>query len=119
MSDYKVIPMQGSSNRWVIADKEEKIVNDAQGWGYTSRNAASKAMWYHFGGGKEKIDYSKAEAENFWNNNKEVAKDLNGLFEAWFKELSRNEIELKDLIKEVCEKHNIKIFPERYIKYLS
>lgn len=119
MLDYKIISKQGSHDRWVIADKDGRVVEDAQGWGYTSKNAASKAMWYHFGGGKKKINTIKEEAKKFWSSNPKVAKDINNIFETWFKEISRGEIETKDLIAEVCKKYSIENIPMKYIEYLQ
>jgi hypothetical protein len=116
--DHNIIPMQGS-DRFVIADKDGKIVNDAQGYGYTSKNAAIKAMWYHFGGGKKKINTEKEKARKFWTSNPNIAKDLNNLFEMWVKELCRGEIEEEDLIQEVCKKYSIETIPRKFIEYLE
>jgi hypothetical protein len=117
MADYKVVPMP-KSDRFVIADKTGKVVNDAQGYGYTTIAKAEKAMWYHFGGGKKKINTVKEEARKFWSSHKDVAKDLNDLFETWFKEIARGEIEEKDLIGEICKKHSLESIPKSYLDYL-
>jgi hypothetical protein len=117
MSDYKVIVMPKDEHRFVIADKDGKVVNDAQGYGYTSKGAASKAMWYHFGGGKSKIDSSKQAALKFWRENKEAAKELKYLFDCYLKELAMDERSTQDVLDEVNDKFKIKI-PKSYVKYL-
>ena len=38
--------------RYVIVDGNGKIVDDAQGYGYKTRQKAAKAMWWKFKGGK-------------------------------------------------------------------
>ena len=111
------IPKPGS-DRFVIADNNGKIVEDAQGYGYTSKNAAIKAMWYHFGGGKKKINMAKDEARKFWALHKDVAKDLRDLFEMWVKEICLGEVTEDEFIEEVCKKHSIDSFPKKYLEYL-
>lgn len=105
-------------NRFVIVDGDGKVVEDAHGYGYTSKNAAEKARWYHFGGGKEKISSNKTEAKEFWNSHRNAAKDLTDLFETWFKEIFRGEIEEKDLVEEISKKYSI-IIPLKYLEYLK
>lgn len=46
----KVVEFNG--NRFAIADDDGKVVDDAQGYGYTSKLKAAKAMWWKFKGGK-------------------------------------------------------------------
>jgi hypothetical protein len=117
MSDYRVEPRQ-NSDRFVVVNKEGKVVEDAQGWGYKSRGAAEKAMWYHFGGGKKKIDSNKEEAKKFWASHKEAAKEFNDLFESWVKEICRGEVAEKEIIEEVCKKYSIEDIPVKYFDYL-
>jgi hypothetical protein len=38
----------GNNGRFAIADGNGKIVDDAQGYGYTTGQKAHKAMWYRF-----------------------------------------------------------------------
>jgi hypothetical protein len=118
MSDHTIVPMLDTSDRFVIVDKDGKIVDDAQGWGYKTRDSAAKALWYKLKGGKEKIDSVKLAAQKFWYTNREVAKYLNNLFEMNFKELSRGESTTEELLEEVCKKYSIKEIPSNYVKYL-
>lgn len=42
---YKVVPMEGRDGRFVIADsKSKRIIDDANGYGYPSKNAAWKGL---------------------------------------------------------------------------
>lgn len=40
-------------------DENDKVVNNAQGYGYKDKQKATKAMWYKFDGGKKKKDNEK------------------------------------------------------------
>jgi hypothetical protein len=117
MSDYTVIPKPGS-NRFVIADTNGKIVEDANGYGYLSKNSAEKAKWYKFGGGEKKIKATKDEAKKFWASHKDVAKDLRDLFDMWVKEICFGEITEDELIEEVCKKYYIDKISKKYLEYL-
>ena len=117
MSDYTVIPKPGS-DRFVIADSNGKVVDDAQGYGYISKNSAEKAKWYKFGGGEQKINTAKNEAKKFWREHKDVAKYLNELYEYNIKEVALGEYNDEDFIKAACEKYHIDKFPAKYLKYL-
>jgi hypothetical protein len=83
-------------------------VDDAQGWGYKTRDSAAKALWYKLKGCREKIDSVKSTAQKFWAINKKAAKYLENLFEMNFKELDSGETLVKELLKEVCDKYTIK-----------
>lgn len=41
--------------RFVITDTNNNIIDDAQGYGYKTKQTAEKALWYKFKGGREKI----------------------------------------------------------------
>ena len=43
-----------NSKRYVIVNKENEVVDDAQGYGFKSREKALKAMHYKFNGEKER-----------------------------------------------------------------
>lgn len=45
--DFKYIPYKvGFETRWKIIDKNGKVIDDAQGYGYKSKQNAIKAIWY-------------------------------------------------------------------------
>ena len=103
-------------NRFVISDEKDKVVDDAQGYGYKTFEKGRKALWYKFGGGKQKIDKDKGEAKRFFKQYPIVEKDIDDLFMTWFKELARGEVSGEEIIKEIEKKHNISI-PRNYLKY--
>lgn len=116
----QVEPMKGEIGRFVIVvDGNGKVVNDAQGYGYTSKQKAIRAMWYHCGGGKQKIDTFKCEAKKFWDDHKEAGKYLQELFEINVKELCNGEFTIDDIINDVCQKYLIDNIPKAYIKYIE
>lgn len=115
---YRVVPKVGTPGRYVISDNTGRVVESAQGYGYKSIEAATKAMWYHFKGGKEKIRSIEEEARNFWRKHEKVKKELNDLFEMWIKELARGEISEQDLVDEVCKKYAMDNFPLKYLEYM-
>lgn len=61
-----------TQTRFDICDLEGKVLDDAQGYGYKSAQAAHKAAAYKFKGGKQKADAAKA----FWREHPEFAKKL-------------------------------------------
>ena len=62
------------SNRFGIFDDNGKLVDDAQGYGYKNEQSASKAMWYKFNGGKEKIKESEKLKKQFFKDHIGVEK---------------------------------------------
>lgn len=44
--NYKVIPFDGKVGRWIIVDDCGKVLDDAQGYGYTSPQKAHAAWGY-------------------------------------------------------------------------
>lgn len=105
--------------RYIIVERgTEKLLDDAQGYGYKSVQAASKAGWYKFKGGKEKISITKKKALTFWSQNPDAAKDFNSELEYNFKELARDEISIEEITVAIEERYNI-IIPRDILKYLD
>ena len=102
------------SPRFVIVDDNGKIVDDAQGYGYKTKQKVSKAMWYKFKGGKEKINKHEKNRASFFKKHKGLDEFLNKIMENNFKEIARGEITNQDIIEEVREEFDIDI-PEEYI----
>jgi hypothetical protein len=102
--------------RFAIFDSEtKKILDDAQGYGYKTKQNALKAMWYKFKGGKEKKDEEKELFNKWIKENKKVYNTINDYFESAFKEIARGETTIKEIYQEIEEEFNIKI-PDYVIK---
>lgn len=114
--NYK-ISHRGS--RFVIVDNCGKVVDDAQGYGYTTAQKAHKAMWYKFGGGQQKINKEKREAIAFWREHRALEKAISDAYGCNFKELARDEITEEDLIDSVCANKGVPVFPKGYLKYMG
>lgn len=105
--------------RWELYDPNtNKVLDDAQGFGYHSKNKAMRAGWYKFGGGKEKIDTAERESWSFWRRYPEYAKDIQDAFGCWFKEISRGEIDMGEYAREEAEKRGITDFNIRFLEHL-
>ena len=104
--------------RFVICSPSGDVLDDAQGWGYTSKQKAVKAAWYKFDGGKKKVDESKRKAEEFWRSNKEFARSVNDFFETWFKEISRGEMDADEEVVSLAREQGVDGFSVKYLDYL-
>ena len=100
--------------RFVIVDDDGKIVDDAQGYGYKSKQKAHKAIWYKFQNGKQKINEKQKKKIEFFKQHKGLDKFLNKIFENNCKEIARGEVTDQDIIDEVKETFNIDI-PKEYL----
>ena len=69
--DYEVVPFD--DGRFAI-QKDGVIIDDAQGWGYKTRQAAHKAMYYKLNKGS--IDNENRTVVSFMKKNKSFAKDV-------------------------------------------
>ena len=115
---YKSVPYKiNNENRFVIINIETgEVADDAQGWGYKSKEKSDKALWWKYKKGKEKTDNTKSEALLFFKSNPKLRKFINDFYEWNFKEFARGETTDKDLIEEVKGEFNIDL-PKKYIKY--
>lgn len=105
----KVQPMSNNPGRFVIVDDHESVIDDANGYGYKSQKSANKAMWYKFGGGKEKKAELEKRKKQFFREYPGMEKYLDTLYETWFKEIARGEFTQQDLIKDIQEKFGVAI----------
>jgi hypothetical protein len=103
-----------NNERFVIVDDQGKIIDDAQGWGYKTKEKAHKAMWYKFKGGKQKIVQQKQTEKNFFSKHKGLRRFLDDLFEYNLKEIARGEITEDDLLSAVKEEFGIDL-PKEYL----
>lgn len=95
----------------IFAKDSGEIVDNASGYGYKSQNSAEKAMWYKFGGGKEKkkkeLNMAKTWLKNEKNN--EAFEKINEQIEWNIKEIARGEITVEEIISEIEIEYGIKI----------
>ena len=101
--------------RFVIVDDDGNVVDDAQGYGYKSKQKAAKAMWYKFEGGKQKVSKEKQERKAFFKQHKGLDKFLHKIYECNFKEIARGEVTDDDIIAEVKKEFGIDI-PVKYLQ---
>lgn len=106
---YRIVNYKG--NRYAIANQDDEIIDDAQGWGYKTRQSAQKALWWKFKGGKQKNNKEKNKLKAWLKNetNKKVHKRIEYLIETHFKEIARNETTIDDIYEIVKEEFNIEI----------
>jgi hypothetical protein len=123
MEEYKVVPISKKievddyhsylEERFIVIDDVGIIIDDAQGYGYKSANAAHKAMWYKFKGGKKKIEEEKKELRKFEKNNKEFMKAFDDFL---FLEVGVTKEELKEDFEKLEKQFNLKV-PKSILKY--
>jgi hypothetical protein len=110
-SKYFVVPFKSDDpkeKRWAISINGV-IVDNAQGFGYKTRQAAHKSAWYNFNGGKQKIKKNNNDIEKFEKNNKKFYKLFLQLTMDFAKELSRKETTLNGIIKTIEDELDIKV----------
>jgi len=99
--------------RYIIIDKKTgEIIDDAQGYGYRSKQKAYRALSYKYRGGKEKL----SKYETFWKKNKKIAKHIREIHTIWYKENLRAEITADDILHDILNKFNIDI-PKDLLKH--
>ena len=124
MSDFKVIekmypsrePESGipPETRWIIVDSNNKLLDDAGGYGYKTKQNALKAGWYKFQGGRNKIDDIKA----WWKRNKAFSNRLNKFQLNWFKEIARDEVNFEEEAVKISKEMGVEGFETKFLKYL-
>ena len=62
---YQVVPMPNKPDRFAVADPSGKIADDADGWGYKTKQNAHKAAWYKLSGGKKNLNNRNGELKRF------------------------------------------------------
>ena len=114
---YEII--RRSDGRLIVSDLTTgKVLDDAQGYGYKTKQSAEKAAWYKFKGGKEKTDATRKKANEFWRINKAFAAEVNELSETWFKEIASGEIDISTEITELATIRGVDGFDPKFLKYL-
>ena len=104
----------GMETRFAIAEDDGKVIDDAQGYGYTTAQKAHKAMWYKFQGGKKKIQTKKSNRRKFFKQHIGLEEFLNDIMENNFEEIARGEVTDQDIVD--CVKEEFKVdMPKEYI----
>lgn len=93
--------------RYVIVNDNGKIIDDAQGWGYKSKQKAAKAMWYKFSGGKQKIEEKEANRKEFFKQHPGLERFIDKIYEYNFKEIAFGEVTNDDILAEIKEEFGI------------
>ena len=109
----------GAKGRFLICEPETgKVLDDAQGYGFTTKQKAEKAAWYKFKGGKANLNATKQEATRFWRNHRNFATTVRDLLETWFKEIAREEINFDNEISNLAKEMGLDSFRPNFLKYL-
>jgi len=105
--------------RYIIVEVgTDKVLDDAQGYGYKTAQGAHKAGWYKFQKGREQILSKEGTAKQFWDQNPDAGKEFSTLMEYEFKELARGETTIEEISAVIEKQFAIKI-PEIALKYLD
>jgi hypothetical protein len=100
--------------RFAIADDNGKIIDDAQGYGYTTEQKAHKAAWYKFEGGKQKKEAEENKRRCFFKKHHGLEQYIYNIFENNFKEIARGEVTDQDILDDIKKKFDIDM-PKKYL----
>ena len=115
----KMFEVKRNGSRFVLVDPVTgAVLDDAQGYGYTSFEKAKKAGWYKFAGGKKKVDTAKKNAAAFWKKNKAFGKRVADYLEINFKEIARGEDDPDVDILAIAQEMGIEGYTKQYLAYL-
>ena len=111
--DYKIVPFNGS--RFAIADAEGNIVDNAQNWGYKTKQAAYKAANYKMNKGK--IDSDNSIVVSFMKKNNSFSKDVEAAL--FYAVKDRVDVTPEDL-EEIAKENSLELpFPaEKFLKIM-
>lgn len=114
---YEVI--RRTDSRYVITNAEtQEVIDNANGYGYKTRQNAEKAAWYKFKGGKAKKDTEKREAATFWSQHEDFGKAIQDYYETWFKEIARGETDPDTDMEQLAQEMGVAGFKKQYVEYL-
>lgn len=100
--------------RWIIVDANNKVLDDAGGYGFKTKGNALKAGWYKFQGGKNKID----EIKSWWEQNKTFRNRLHRFKEDYFKEIAYDQINFEDEAVKIAKEMNMEGFEVKFLRYM-
>ena len=104
------------SGRFAIYKEDDgSILDDCQGYGYKTKEAARKAGWFKYSSGYKEFD----KAKNFWKKHPSLVKDIESIEWYGIKDHdTREEIDdaILDCCYKYCEENNITDFEESFLK---
>jgi hypothetical protein len=108
-----------ADGRYDITHAEtQQVLDNANGYGYTTRQKAEKAAWYTYRGGKAKKDAAKREAITFWTRYVEFGKAVRDYYEWNFKEIARGETNPEVDLPQLAQEMGVEGFAFAYVDYL-
>jgi hypothetical protein len=114
---YKVVRRE--DGRYVITNAQtHAVIDNANGYGYTTGQNAEKAAWYKFKGGKGKKEAEKREATAFWRQYTAFGKAIQEYYDTWYKEIARGETDPKTDLDQLAQEMGVAGFKQQYIEYL-
>ena len=102
--------------RYVIADDDGKILDDAQGYGYKTAQKANKDMWWKFKKGKETCDSRVL----MWKDHIDLLRKINRFLYDNAKEICIGDItdeEIFNFCKEISKKDFNFEIPDEMLKF--
>lgn len=97
-------------DRFVITDKDNNIIDDAQGYGYKSKEKAAKALWWKFKGGKDTTADNERKFQTWLKSSEEnqlIYNSFINLIEINFKEIAIGETKIDELFNIIETEMNI------------
>jgi len=108
-----------ADGRYEITNVETgEVIDNANGYGYKTRQNAEKAAWYKLKGGKTKKDAEKREATAFWRQHTDFGKAIQDYYETWFKEIARGETDPDAALAQLAQEMGVEGFKKPYVEYL-
>lgn len=106
--NYHIVPF--GQSRFAVANEKDEIIDNAQGYGYKTRQVAFKAMNWKVGGGKEKVQLKKQQVKDWIKLNPahaQIIKKFDEYMEWNVKELSRGEVTEDDIWRKLEKEFSI------------
>lgn len=114
---YEVI--RRDDGRYVITNAAtQEVIDNANGYGYKTRQTAEKAAWYKFKGGKTKKDAEKREATAFWRQHTDFGKAVQEYYETWFKAIAYGETDPGADLQALAQEMGVEGFKKAFVEYL-
>lgn len=108
--NYQIVPF--GQFRFAIADQDGTVVDNAQGYGYKTKQKAFLAKNWKFSGGKVKAQLRKKQFNDWLKadpDHRKIVHEFNDQLEWNVKELSRGEVVIADIWKLIEREHSTTI----------
>lgn len=118
---FKIIAKtEGYETRYIIVDSKNNdvVLDDAQGYGYKTKQKAAKAAWWKYKKGKEKSEALNKEMRKFFAEHENISDFISEILEINFKEFYTGENTFDDVIKAVKTEFDVDI-TKKHIKYVQ